>query len=88
MNPLLVEEEFESEKTKLLESLKADEKSVDAAAGRVVGALAYGKDHVYGEFVNKETIENIKFQDVLDFYKLRFAPNNAYIVVVGDINVV
>ena len=86
MNPLLVEEEFESEKTKLLESLKADEKSVDAAAGRVVGALAYGKDHVFGEFVTKETIENIKFQDVLDFYKLRFAPNNAYIVVVGDIN--
>ena len=87
MNPLLVEEEFESEKTKLLEGLKADEKSVDAAAGRVGSALSYGKDHVYGEFVTEETVNNVKFQDVLDFYKLRFAPNNAYIVVVGDINV-
>lgn len=84
-NPLLVEEEFESEKAKLLENLKSEEKSVDAAASRVVSALAYGKEHVYGEFVTEETVNNIKFQDVLDFYKLRFSPNNAYIVVVGDI---
>jgi predicted Zn-dependent peptidase len=86
INPLLVETEFDKEKTKLLEGLKSDKKSVDAAAGRVGGALSYGKDHVYGEFVTEETVNNVTFQDVLDFYKLRFAPNNAYIVVVGDID--
>lgn len=85
INPLLTEEEFDKEKEKFLENLKSDEKSVDAAAGRVVSALAYGKDHAYGEFVTEETIKNVTFQDVLDFYKIRFAPNNAYIVVVGDI---
>ena len=58
-NPLLVKEEFESEKTKLLENLKQGEKSVDAAASRVGSALAYGKNHAYGEFVTKETVENI-----------------------------
>lgn len=87
INPLLTEEEFNKEKDKLIESLKSDEKSVDAAAGRVVGALAYGKDHVYGEFTTEETVKNVTFKDVQDFYKLRFAPNNAYIVVVGDISV-
>jgi predicted Zn-dependent peptidase len=87
MNPLLLEEEFNSEKTKLLENLKSEEKSVDAAASRVVNALSYGKDHVYGEFVTEETVNNVTFQDVLDLYKLRFAPNNADIVVVGDIDV-
>ncbi|TCK67999.1 putative Zn-dependent peptidase [Winogradskyella wandonensis] len=86
INPLLTEEEFKKEKDKLIENLKTDEKSVDAAAGRVVGALAYGKDHAYGEFVTEETVKNVTFQDVLDFYKVRFAPNNAYIVVVGDID--
>ncbi len=86
INPLLTKEEFDKEKEKLLEGLKADEKSVDAAAGRVVSALAYGKNHAYGEFVTKETVNNVTFQDVLNFYKMRFAPNNAYIVVVGDIN--
>jgi predicted Zn-dependent peptidase len=86
INPLLTKEEFEKEKEKLIESLKTNEKSVDATAARVVSALSYGKDHVYGEFITKETIENVTFEDVLEYYKMGFAPNNAYIVVVGDIN--
>lgn len=85
INPLLTKEEFEKEKEKLIESLKTGEKSVDATAARVVSALAYGKDHVYGEFITEETIENVTFEDVLEYYKMGFAPNNAYIVVVGDI---
>ena len=87
MNPLLTEEEFEKEKEKLIEGLKSDAKSVDAVAARVSGALSYGKNHVYGEFVTEETINNVTFQDVLDYYKMRFNPNNAYLVVVGDIDV-
>ncbi|MCC1483293.1 insulinase family protein [Winogradskyella sp. E313] len=86
-NPLLTEEEFQKEKDKLIENLKQNEKSVDAAAGRVSSALSYGKDHVYGEFLTAETINNVTFQDVKDFYNKRFSPNNAYIVVVGDIDV-
>ncbi|RZN83621.1 MAG: insulinase family protein [Winogradskyella sp.] len=86
INPLLTEEEFNKEKDKLIENLKTSAKSSDAVAGRVVGALAYGKEHVYGEFTTEETVNNVTFQDVLDFYKIRFAPNNAYIVVVGDIS--
>lgn len=86
INPLLTEEEFNKEKDKLIENLKSNEKSLDAAAGRVGSALSYGKEHVFGEFTTEETVKNVTFQDVLDFYKIRFAPNNAYIVVVGDIS--
>ena len=42
INPLLTEEEFQKEKDKLIEGLKSQEKSVDAVAGRVGGALSYG----------------------------------------------
>lgn len=87
INPLLTEEEFNKEKDKLIENLKSNAKSSDAIAGRVVSALSYGKEHVYGEFTTEETVNNVTFQDVLDFYKIRFAPNNAYIVVIGDISV-
>lgn len=87
INPLLTQEEFDKEKDKLIENLKSNEKSLDAAAGRVGSALSYGKEHVFGEFTTEETVKNVTFQDVLDFYKVRFAPNNAYIVVVGDIDV-
>ncbi len=86
INPLLTEEEFQKEKDKLIEGLKTNEKSLDAVAGRVGSALSYGKDHVYGEFITEETVNKVTYQDVLDLYKLRFAPNNAYIVVVGDID--
>ena len=85
INPLLVEEEFQKEKDKLIENLKSNEKDLSAVSGRVVSALAYGKDHVYGEFLTEETVNNVTFKDVQNFYQLRFAPNNAYIVVVGDI---
>lgn len=85
INPLLTEEEFKKEKDKLIEGLKTGEKSTDEAASRVGSALSYGKDHVYGEYITQETVNNVTFQDVLDLYKIRFAPNNAYIVVVGDI---
>ena len=86
INPLLTEEEFQKEKEKLIENLKSEEKSLDAVSSRVVNALTYGKNHAYGEFVTEETVNNVSFQDVKDFYEIRFAPNNAYIVVVGDIS--
>ncbi len=86
MNPLLTKEEFEKEKEKLLESLKSEAKSVDAIAGRVGGALSYGKKHPRGEFTTEETVNNVEFGDVLAFYEKYFNPNNAYIVVVGDVN--
>jgi predicted Zn-dependent peptidase len=86
INPLLTEEEFEKQKEKLIENLKTGEKSLDEVSSRVSSALSYGKDHVYGEYITEETLNNVTFQDVLDFYKIRFAPNNSYIVVVGDID--
>ena len=87
INPLLTEEEFQKQKDKLIENLKTEEKSLDAVADRVGSALSYGKNHVYGEFITEDTVNNVTYQDVLDLYKVRFAPNNAYIVVVGDIDV-
>ncbi len=86
MNPLLVEEEFQKEKDKLLEGLKSEEKSVDAAAARVGDALSYGTQHPYGEFTTEETVNNISYGDVYAYYQKQFNPNNAYLVVVGDVN--
>ena len=85
INPLLTKEEFEKEKEKLIESLKSDKKSVDAVARRVGSALSYGVKHPYGEFVTEETVNNIEFGDVLAFYEKYFNPNNAYLVIVGDV---
>jgi len=87
INPLFTKEEFEKEKEKLIESLKSNAKSVDAVAGRVGGALSYGINHPRGEFTTEETVKNVEFGDVLAFYEEYFNPNNAYIVVVGDVEI-
>lgn len=85
-NPLLTEEEFQKEKEKTIEGLKSNKKSVDAVAGRVGSALAYGTHHPYGEFVSEETIEKVTLKDVKSFYRRYFTPSNAYLVVVGDVD--
>lgn len=85
MHPLLVEEEFNKEKERLIEGLKSQEKSVDAVAGRVGRALSYGVNHPYGEFVTTETVNNITFEDISAFYEENFSLNKAYLVVIGDV---
>ena len=86
INPLLTEEEFEKEKDKLIEGLKSQKKDIDAISGRVGDALSYGKSHAYGEFISEQTIDNIKFEDILEYHAKYFIPNNVYIVVIGDVN--
>ena len=86
INPLLTEEEFQKEKDKLIEGLKADAKSVDAIANRVGGALAYGKQHPYGEFISEESVEAVTLADVKAYFEKYFTPNNTYLVIIGDVN--
>tara|TARA_B100000900_G_scaffold90902_1_gene74239 strand:- start:6455 stop:8521 length:2067 start_codon:yes stop_codon:yes gene_type:complete len=86
INPLLAEEEFDKEKEKLLEGLKSQKKDIDAIGGRVADALSYGKEHAYGEFISEQTINNVTFQDVLEYHQKYFVPNNVYLVVIGDVN--
>ncbi|WP_406685567.1 insulinase family protein [Seonamhaeicola sp. MEBiC1930] len=86
VNPLFEETEFDKEKDRLIESLKTGEKSVDAVAGRVALALAYGAHHPYGEYITEETLNNISLDDVKAFYHKNFNPENAYLVIIGDID--
>jgi zinc protease len=86
MNPLLNEEEFQKEKEKLIEGIKSDAKSVDAIAGRVGGALAYGTQHPYGEFITEESVEAVTLEDVKTYFETYFTPNNTYLVIIGDVN--
>ncbi len=84
--PLLTEEEFQKEKNKQIDGLKTMDKNVAAIAGRLGPALAYGLDHPYGEFMSKESLDNVTLTDVKGFYKDHFNPNNAYLVIVGDVD--
>lgn len=84
-NPLLVQEEFQKEKDKLLEALKNNKKDVSNVSRQVSSALLYGKKHPKGEFATEETVQNITLADVKNYYDNFFSPENAYLVVIGDV---
>jgi predicted Zn-dependent peptidase len=85
LNPNFTQEEFDKEKTKLIEGLKANEKSVSAVAARVVDVLTYGKNHPAGEYVSEATLKNVTLADVKVNYSTYFVPSNAYLIIVGDV---
>lgn len=85
LNPNFTQEEFDKEKTKLIEGLKANEKSVSAVAARVINVLTYGKNHPAGEYVSEPTLKNVTLADVKANYNTYFVPSNAYLIIVGDV---
>jgi zinc protease len=85
LHPNFTQEEFDKEKAKLIEGMKAEEKSVPAIANRVVDALAFGKNHPSGEFMTETTLNNITLTDIETNYHNYFVPENAYLVIVGDV---
>lgn len=85
LNTIFTQAEFDKIKAKLLEGIKSQEKSVPAVAGRVVDALAFGKNHPSGEYLTTESVSKVTLQDAIANYKTNFVPGNAYLVIVGDV---
>jgi len=85
-NASLAETYFEPEKKVIQEErrLRTDDNPVSALS-EVTSAVAY-MVHPYRRPVVgwMEDIENLTRQDLVDYYRLYYAPNNAYLVVTGD----
>ena len=86
INPTFSQEEFDKAKAKIIEGIKADEKSVTSIARRVENILTYGKEHYNGEYTSEETLKNVSLADVKLNYNTYYVPGNAYLVIVGDVN--
>ena len=86
VNALLGETYFEPEKKVIQEErrLRTEDNPV-SALGEVAGAVAY-MVHPYRRPVIgwMDDILNLTRQDLVDYYKLYYAPNNAFIVMTGD----
>lgn len=85
VNPKFSASEVQNSKDRMIEGLKADEKNASSIANRVSTALTYGKNTSRGEFETESTIKNVQLADVQDMYKKYYAPDNAYLVIVGDV---
>ncbi|WP_430411460.1 M16 family metallopeptidase [Kordia sp.] len=85
LNPNFTQEDLDTERTKILENLKSEKKDVKAIARRVESVLAYGANHPFGEFITEESVKNVTLDDVKNFYATYFKPNNAYLIIIGDV---
>lgn len=84
LQPEFSQEEFDKVKQRQIEGLKSNEKDVAFNARRVKQALAFGKEHPYGEFPTPQSLEALNLEQVVSHYKANFLPNNAYLAIIGD----
>ena len=85
INPKFSAAEVEKSKERMIEGLKSEEKSADAIAARVSNAVTYGKNTSRGEFETEASIKAVTLADVQNTFSKHYAPDNAYLVVVGDV---
>ena len=85
VNPKFSADEVQKSKERAIEGLKSSEKNASAIASKVSNALTYGKNTARGEFETVESINKIQLADVQNIYKKYYAPDNAYLVIVGDV---
>lgn len=85
-NPAFPPEEMEKLKTQTLSGLAASKDNPNAIASNVRSALVYGKQHPYGLFTTEKSVGAITLDDCKAYYNTYFKPNNAYLIIVGDID--
>ena len=87
LNPVFDAAEFEKEKSRLLVNLGQQKESPQSVIGAYFDTLLYG-NHVYANVKNgnKSTVSKLSVNDIKDFYKTNYKPNQAAIIIVGDFN--
>ena len=75
--------EFNVEKSQTLTFLQQDAVNPSSMANRQFGRIAYG-GHPYGYITTPATVDGLTRDDVVKFYETFYKPNNALLVIVGD----
>ena len=84
-NPSFPESEFDKIKKQSLSSLATSKTDAQSISTNISGVVNYGKDHVYGEVMTVKSVNNITVDKCKSYYETYFKPNNAYLIIVGDI---
>ncbi|MFD2273514.1 M16 family metallopeptidase [Undibacterium arcticum] len=87
LRPSFPTAEVERERSSRLGALSQQRDSAPAVANRVAQAALYGEQHPYGyvELGTEEAIKSMQRDDLQAFWKQHYVPNNAALVVSGDI---
>ena len=87
LNPVFDPAEFNKEKSRLLVMLEQQKESPRSVIGSYFDAFLYG-NHPYGNVISgiNSTVSKLTVDDLMNFYKTNYKPDNAAISIVGDFN--
>ena len=88
--PALTQEAFNNQKDVVMnEKRQMDDNSPYGHSYFILGKLLYPEDHPYNwdVFGSMEDLQNASLEDVHNFFKKWYGPNNATLVIAGDINI-
>src|SRR6185437_7289258 len=83
-HPAFREEKIDLAKRRMKTSISRRNDEIGSIAGREAAKLGYGAESPYGREVQYWTVDAITRQDLVDWHKRHFAPNNIIFGVVGD----
>lgn len=85
LNPVFPAEQFAKEQRKALSGLAAEKQQPEQLGGKLASRVVYGTEHPYGKYRTVESVSAITRDDLVKFHDTWFAPNNATLAVVGDV---
>ena len=89
LNPSFPQQDFDRLKKEQIVNIQREKKTPFQMALRVFPKLMYGEGHAYGTPLTgsgyESSIAEMNREDLIQFYQTWFKPNNATLVVVGDI---
>jgi len=90
LNPSFPQKEFERLRQEQLDRIKREKSQPFSMALRVMTKFMYGEGHAYSLPYTgtgfEKTVSNLKRDDLITFYDRWMKPNNATLVVVGDVS--
>ena len=90
LNPIFPQKDFDRVKQQQLLGIKQEQSQPVTMGLRILPRLIYGSGHAYSNSYTgtgtEASISQMKRTDLAKFYDTWFAPNNAILIVVGDID--
>ena len=89
LNPTFPQEELERQRKNYLGRIQQEAKDPSVAARKTFLRILYGPDHPYGQPYTgsgtESSIQAIQRDDLVNFYKANYLPNNATVAIAGDL---
>ena len=87
MNPAFNAADLNRIRSSRLQAVASRRNDANAIAGEVYASLLYGANHPYGHSQNgtEATLRDVSAENLKNFYSTYYRPNNATLIVVGDV---